>query len=69
MTSDQLSSLLHQARLKPELARRFQELLAQSELHRFAPPLNPQDTSQSFIAETQKLLDDLESFFKRRRRD
>jgi hypothetical protein len=68
MTSDQLSNLLHQARLNPQLARRFQELLAQVELHRFAPPLNPQDTPQSFIAETQTLLDDLEVLFKRRRR-
>lgn len=69
LTSDQLSQLLHQARLNPDLARRFQSLLTQAETHRFAPPLNPQDTPQSFIAETQKLLDDLEFFFRRRQRE
>jgi hypothetical protein len=69
MTSDQLSSLLHQARLNPDLARRFQSQLTQAELHRFAPPLNPQDDPPAFIAETQKLLDDLEFFFRRRLRN
>jgi hypothetical protein len=68
LTSDQLSHLLHQARLNPDLARRFQSLLTQAELHRFAPPLDPQNNPQAFIAETQKLLDELEFFFRRRQR-
>lgn len=68
MTFDQLVHLLNQARVNPELTARLQTLLAQAETRRFAPPVNQEAPPKTFLAEAHSLLDDLETFFKRRRR-
>jgi hypothetical protein len=67
MTSDQLAQLLNRARVNPELTARLLTLLDQAETRRFAPLTNQEATPQPFLTEALTLLDDLETFFKRRR--
>jgi hypothetical protein len=65
LTTEDLVSLLYQHKLNPMLVKRVQATLSQIEAGRFAPI--EETAVQSLIAETQKLIDDLEKSFARQR--
>lgn len=65
LTTDNLIALLERHHLKAELRGRIRAVLQQVETSRFAPIAA--EATASLLTETQKLLDDLEKFFGRRR--
>jgi hypothetical protein len=65
LTTEDLISLLYQHKLNPTLVKRVQATLSQIETGRFAPI--EETAVQSLIAETQKLINDLEKSFARQR--
>jgi hypothetical protein len=65
LTTDDLVSLLYQHKLNPMLVKRVQATLSQIDTGRFAPI--EETAVQSLIAETQKLINDLEKSFGGRR--
>jgi len=62
LTNDNLVNLLKTTRLDPALIERVQEALAQIDIGRFAP--GSEAAVGSFLAETNKLINDLEKSFK-----
>ena len=65
LTTDDLISLLYRHKLNPTLVKRIQTTLSQIETGRFAPI--EETAVQSLIARTEKLINDLEKSFARRR--
>jgi hypothetical protein len=63
LTNNNLISVLHEARLDPGLIERVKVALDQIDVGRFAP--GGEATVESFLAETQQLISDLENSFKK----
>lgn len=64
LTSDQLTDRLKRAGLDPKLIEAVDTLLAQAEAGRFAPSPEARLASQTLLARTQRLIEDLEAFFR-----
>jgi hypothetical protein len=63
LTNNSLLAVLQESRLNPALIERVKGTLEQIEIGRFAP--GGQAAVESFLAETQQLINDLESSFKK----
>ncbi len=63
LTNDSLLAVLQESRLNPALVERVKGTLEQIEIGRFAP--GGQAAVESFLAETQQLINDLENSFKK----
>ena len=64
LTTDNLIKLLVESKLDPTLIERIKGILGQIEISRFAPI--EEAATQSLLAETKQLIDDLERFFGKR---
>jgi hypothetical protein len=58
LTAASLTTLLQEARLEPDLIERVQAILHQTDIGRFAPI--EESATRSLIADTRRLIDDLE---------